>query len=399
MRRVARSALLVLIFTMPWENVYDVGGAARVSKLVGAGASLVWLLAVVVTGTVRRPRPVHVVVLMFATWNLLSLLWSQDPATTLGQSLTYVQLALLVFVLYDILRTLGDLRAAMQAYVLGCWVTVISLFAKYVSGGAEEAVRFTTGTFEVNSLGLVIGLAIPFAWYLAVGQREHARPSLLTMPNLVYIPVAVVAVLLTGSRSALVSLLPGIVYVILWLFRLGVSRRLLAVVVVGAVGLFLLSEPVVPQRTIDRLATTGEALTTGSFGGRTNTWEVAFQTFQDHPLIGIGSGAFKTPGLEKAAHNVALRFLVEIGLIGFLLFLAILLLTALEIRGQPRMLAGLWISLLTMWAIGAAVHNFEDRKQTWLVFALVAVGAGLPRRQPSRPTVELVGAQSLVRPS
>lgn len=201
MRRVARSALLVLIFTMPWENLYEVGSVARVSKLVGAGAALVWLLAVVVTGTVRRPRPVHVAVLMFATWNLLSLLWSQDPATTLGQSLTYVQLALLVFVLYDTFRTLGDLRAAMQAYVLGCWVTVISLLAKYLSGGAEEAVRFTTGTFEVNSLGLVIGLAIPFAWYLAVGQREHARPSLLTMPNLVYIPVAVVAVLLTGSRS------------------------------------------------------------------------------------------------------------------------------------------------------------------------------------------------------
>jgi hypothetical protein len=52
-----------------------------------------------------------------------------------------------------------------------------------------------------------------------------------------------------------------------------------------------------------------------------------------------------------------------------------------------------------MWAIGAAVHNFEDRKQTWLVFALIAVGAALPRRQPSPPTVELVGAQSSVRPS
>lgn len=396
MLKFARWAVLVLIFTMPWENVYEVGSAVRVSKLAGAAASVLWFVAVAVSGTVRRPRPVHVAVAMFAMWNLLSLLWSHDPATTLGQALTYVQLALLVFVLYDTLRTLGDLRAAMQAYVLGSWVTVISLFARYLSGGAEE-VRFTTGTFEVNSLGLIVGLAIPFAWYLAAGQREHARPSPWTIPNLVYMPIAVVAVLLTGSRSALVSLLPGVAYVILWLFRLGVSRRLLAIVVLGAVGLFLSSEPVVPQRTIDRLATTGEAVTAGSFGGRTNTWEVAFQTFEDHPLFGIGSGAFKTPGLEKAAHNVALRFLVEIGLIGFLLFLAILLLTALEIRGQPRMLAGLWISLLLMWAIGASVHNFEDRKQTWLIFALVVVGAALPRQQ-ARPTVELVEARTSTRP-
>ena len=390
MRRVARSALLVLIFTMPWENMFEVGSAVRISKLAGAGAALVWFVAVVVTGTVRRPRPMHIAVLSFATWNLLSLLWSQDPTTTFDQALTFVQLALLVFVLYDTLRTLGDLRAAMQAYVLGSWVTVIGLFAKYLSGGAEEAVRFTTGTFEVNALGFVVGLAIPFAWYLAAGQRQQARPSIWTMPNLVYIPVAVVAVLLTGSRSALVSLLPGVAYVILWLFRLGVSRRVLAVIVLGSMGLFLSSQPLVPQRTLDRLATTGAAVTASSFGGRANTWEVAFQTFEDHPLIGVGSGAFRTPGVEKAAHNVALRFLAEIGLIGFLLFLTVLVLTTLDIRGQPRMLAGLWISLMTMWAIGASVHNFEDRKQTWFVFALIAVGAGLRRREEPRVTMELV---------
>jgi O-antigen ligase len=390
MRRVARSALLVLIFTMPWENMWQVGSAVRISKLAGAAAALVWFVTVVVTGTLRRPRPLHVAILSFATWNLVSLLWSQDPTSTVDQALTYLQLALLVFVLYDTLRTLGDLRAAMQAYVLGSWVTVIGLFAKYLSGGAEEAVRFTTGTFEVNALGFVVGLAIPFAWYLASGQREHARPSIWTVPNLVYIPVAVVAVLLTGSRSALVSLLPGVVYVIVWLFRLGVSRRILAVIVLGSVAFLLSSQPVVPQRTLDRLATTGTAVTSSSFGGRADTWEFAFQTFQAHPLIGIGSGAFRTPGVEKAAHNVALRFLAEIGLIGFLLFLAVLVLTVLDIRGQPRMLAGLWISLMMMWAIGASVHNFEDRKQTWFVFAMIAVGAGLQRRDRPRASMELV---------
>ena len=68
MRRVARSAVLVLIFTMPWENVYEVGGAARVSKLVGAGASLVWLLAVVVTAVTLLHSLVALADLVPCTW-------------------------------------------------------------------------------------------------------------------------------------------------------------------------------------------------------------------------------------------------------------------------------------------------------------------------------------------
>ena len=48
-------------------------------------------------------------------------------------------------------------------------------------------------------------------------------------------------------------------------------------------------------------------MTASSFGGRADTWQIAFDTFEQHPLFGIGSGAFRTPGLEKQAHNVALR--------------------------------------------------------------------------------------------
>jgi O-antigen ligase len=313
---------------------------------------------------------------MFAAWNAMSVMWSVDVPTSFQQGLTYLQLAVLVYLIWDTIRTHEQLRAAMQAYVLGAWVTVIRLLADSLPGGAEYQARFTTGSFEVNSLALVLGLGIPFAWYLAVGtQRDRTR--FLVAADLVYIPAAVVAVLLTGSRSALVSLLPGLVYVFVWLMRLGASRRLVAVTVLVAGGVFLSTQSLVPERTFERLSTTGAAVTGGDFGGRLGTWRLAYATFADHPLTGIGSGAFRTDGTDKAAHNVALRFLVEIGLVGFTLFAAIVIVAVLDARRQRRALVGLWISLLLMWGIGAAVHNFEDRKQTWLVFSLVTVGAGL----------------------
>lgn len=383
---MARWAVLVLVFTIPWENIVEIGGTGRISKVVGIGAATVWLVTVLVTGRMRKPGPVHLVVAMFAGWNVASLLWTSDVSTTLGQSFTYAQLAALVYVLWDAIRTHDALRAAMQAYVLGSCVTVVSLFADYLTGGTGYGVRFSTGSFEVNSLGFVLGAAIPFAWYLAVGPSSRPARKFLTILNLTYIPVAVVAVMLTGSRSAVASLVPGLVYVGVWLVRLGMSRGLLAVIVLAAVGFFLASQALVPERTLERLSTTGSAITAGDFGGRLETWRAAYDTFREHPIGGIGSGTFETLGTEKAAHNVALRFLAEIGLVGLGLFVAIVALTASGVRGQTRALAGLWISLLLVWGVGAAVHNFEDRKQTWLIFGLAAVSAALPvaRTAPSR---------------
>lgn len=377
MRKVAFWSVLILVFTIPMENVVEIPGLGRISKLVGVGVMAVWVVAIGTSGRVRRPRPMHVAVLLFATWNVTSVLWSEDVPTTLRQSLTYVQLGALVYLLWDTVRTHEELRAVMQAYVLGAWVTVARLLADSLPGGTEYQARFTTGSFEVNSLALILGLAIPFAWYLAVGPGRGGARFLVPV-DLAYMPVAVVAVLLTGSRSALLSLVPGIVYVLVWLVRFGASRRLLAVAVVAAIGLFLGSQSLVPERTLERLSTTSSAVTGGDFGGRLSTWRLAYVTFADHPISGIGSGAFRTVGTEKAAHNVALRFLVELGLVGFTLFASIVFLAMVDARKQRRALAGLWISLLLMWGIGAAVHNFEDRKQTWLMFGLVAVGAGLP---------------------
>lgn len=377
MRRVMSWAVLVVIFTLPLENVVQVGATTRISKVVGIGASVLWALTVAVTGRIRKPLPFHLAVLSFALWNLASVFWTTNLTATLLQSFTYVQLALLVYILWDTLRSYQALRAAMQAYVLGAWVSVISLFIGYERAGAEYLGRLTVGTFEVNALGLVLGLGIPFAWYLVVGQSSKRRHRLLAAANLAYIPAAVIAVMLTGSRSAILSLLPVLIYIALGLVRLGVSRRALAAFVLAIVGVFLTTTPLVPQRTVERLASTPTAITQGNIGGRLNTWRDAYDTFAEHPIVGTGSGTFVAATTQRAAHNVALRFLAELGLVGFGFFALILVFTVSNVRHQPKALARLWISLLLMWAMGAAVHNFEDRKQTWLVFGLAAVGAGL----------------------
>jgi len=44
---------------------------------------------------------------------------------------------------------------------------------------------------------------------------------------------------------------------------------------------------------------------------------------------------------------------------------------------QPRAAAAFWLTMLVVWLLNALTHNFEDRKVTWLLFGLIAVGARL----------------------
>ena len=74
--------------------------------------------------------------------------------------------------------------------------------------------------------------------------------------------------------------------------------------------------------------------------------------------------------------------LVEVGIIGFALFAAVIASTALGALAQERWLRRLWLTLLLIWVLNAAVHNYEDKKHTWVYFSFVAIGAGLVERKP-----------------
>jgi exopolysaccharide production protein ExoQ len=379
MRRMVWCLCLVLIFTIPWENIVEFPGLGRVSRLAGLAVAAVWMAKVAWTGWVRKPRAFHVMVFLFLEWNALSYFWTVDPAATVERLFTYVQLFILVCILWDTVTTLESIHLALQAYVLGAWVTVVSLIGNYViRGGTEYQDRFTAGTFQLDDVSLILSLGVPAAWYLTVHRRTGVLRALRWV-NFLYVPPAVIAIMLTGSRTAFVSLAAGLAYMLASLARLRRPVRVTALV--GLVGLVLVMAPLVPSQTVERLRATGREATEGTFSGRTFVWREAYDMFSHHPVLGVGSGAFRGADSRHVPHNFVLGFLVETGLVGFLLFASILLLAAAGAVGQPAGLSGLWGSVLMTWLIGASFYNFGEKKQTWLFFSLVLAGAGLVERR------------------
>jgi O-antigen ligase len=153
-------------------------------------------------------------------------------------------------------------------------------------------------------------------------------------------------------------------------------------------GSLLALQSLVPQSSFQRLATAG---TEGDLNGRLGTWREGVALFSEHPLLGVGSGAF-TAAIEtgKAPHSFVLKFLAKVGIIGFSLFATILAMAVYHASRQPEWSSILWLTVLMVWILGAATHNWEQRKQTWLFLSMIINSDGVfVRRKESRQSINL----------
>jgi O-antigen ligase len=403
MRQLALWISWLLLFVVPWEYMYERGSLGTGVRLVGIGLAGVWMLSVLARASIRRPHGLHVPMVAFAFWCGASILWSLDPAASRDQVKTYLQLALLAVIVWDLYTTPSHLNTGLQAYVLGSWVCVLTLLEAFFSGDVQR--RFSIGLFNENTLGLILALAIPVAWHLAVGIREQTRElggrlaPVLRISNFVFIPAALFCISLTASRSSMAAGVLGLVYMALSLGGLRGGSRILMVSAGAALAIYGVS--LIPRQSVDRLENTTVELSEGDWNGRLQIWEEAFGMIADKPITGVGVSAFHTAAVKtnKAPHSLPLSLLAELGIVGFSLFALLFAGCAWVALQQPPRIALFWLTMLGAWFLCAVMHNFEDKKITWLLFGLIAVSDGLrttnrapdPARTPAAPLPEPPG--------
>jgi O-antigen ligase len=396
MRRIALWLSWLLLFIVPWEYLFEKGTLGTLVRTAGIGLAGVWVLSVLAAARLRQPHPLHATMIAFALWCAASILWSLDPVASRGQVETYVQLVLLALIVWDLYETPAHLNTGLQAYVLGCWVCIAELLEVYLAGEMQR--RFSVGEFNENTLGFTLSLGLPIAWYLATVARADEglggrfAPA-LRIANLAFIPVALFGIALTASRSSMACGVLAIAYMVVSVG--GVRRGARVLFFGGATALAIyFGVSLIPETSAERLESTTVELSDGDWNGRLPTWKEAVRMVAERPLVGVGVKAFQVGAVETRAapHNLVLSISAELGVIGLAIFSSILTGCAVVAYRQPRPLAAFWLVMLTSWLLNALVHNFEDKKFTWLLFGLIAVSGGLygtrnavPDPRPARP--------------
>jgi O-antigen ligase len=353
-------------------------GSLLVSLILGAplAAAAGWRL--VTEARVRPMPPVLVALLAFVAWSAATVFWALSAREVTIRSITNAQLFVFVWLASQLIRTERDLRAVLAGYVAGGLVLAALTWRSYLTGNTPYYERYAAEGFDPNDMSVYLALGIPMAAYLAVGGGRRRN-----MLALLYLPVAVSAVSLAGSRAGLISISIASVGVVLWVARS--SRLALALTVALLFGAMSFVATAVPAETLDRLFSAEEEVMAGTLGERTGIWRFGAAVFIEHPVLGIGAGCFPTAlarasHVRNVAHSTPLSIAVETGAIGLALFLAGLALVLWSVRRcarDERILA--WSLVLTL-VVGTASLTWEYRKATWLVFLIGAMLGGIRKR-------------------
>jgi O-antigen ligase len=370
---VARALLWLFVLSVPLD-VWPVPGIGGIAVGVGIPLTIVGVVAIARRGTLRRLTRSHHLMLAFVLWSTASILWTVDAEATQQRVITNLELLFFAWMYWQLIDRERDPDSMMFAYVIGCTIAATATVTNFLRGETTfiYETRYVATGFDPNDLGVTLALGIPLAWSGVTGQRGWRQLLCLS-----YIPLGLFAILLTASRGALITTSAALLIVPFAAGQLGFRKRIImAAATIGLAGYTAIA--VVPEGAWARLMTVAEHVQTGSLNGRVEAWRAGFDALSRSILTGVGAGAYgasvETMLHERIpGHNAFVSVLVELGPVGFAIFVGILL---VAIRPALKARPALVVVLCLTWMIGVSSLTWEYRKTTWLFFSFIAeIGA------------------------
>jgi O-antigen ligase len=400
MNSLAFAALFLFVFVLPWEGVVRVDNTAILSQGAGILAMGCTVFAVVAAGRLRRWQVFHGAALLFLLTAAFDLLVFYSGVRLPAKFFTYVQLFLMVWMIWELAPSRDRVLRLLFAYVLGAYVASFQTILLYRSTGGTLR-RFAAGNVDPNDLAMTLALGLPMAWYLS---HAYHKPLLRWICR-GYLPVGVVAIGLTGSRGGLLAGIVALAIVPFSMTRLSPGR--LAVTVAMLFLSAALAVAYVPEKIVERLATTSTEVEDLRLGGRFKLWEAGMRAFPERPLLGYGTAGFIgaiTPQLGTAAqvaHNSFISVLVEQGLIGLILYLLMFLTAFRAARRLPLVERRFSLVLMATLMVAMLPLTWEHRKPVWFILAAIVGLSQALRAAPAgrvRAETPLMGAPLTRRP-
>jgi O-antigen ligase len=376
------------------------GPLLSLAKIAGAVLAISWL-AGIASGRYTRLFPsdhpnLTFALISFLAWNALSVVWAEDPDRVYAYAFSFLLSFLLFAIIYSAVVSTRVARMLVFGFIVGATVTSAygilvqpDASALATSPAASDGLDRLAGTVgdpnELASLlvaGVALSGAIVFNRAVSPGVRMLTGAAAGLM---------LLGVLMTLSRGGLVALAALILtgMLVAGRYRPQMIAAGLAIIAVALTFFFGIASP----EARDRITAADGG------GGRTDIWKVGERMVAAEPVTGVGAANFQvsaihyllTPGAIRAddrlidspsvVHNSYLQILVETGVIGLGLFLAIVAsCIAAAIRARRAFAArddrdGELLAIAVICAIASILAadlflSEENSKHLWFLLAL-----------------------------
>lgn len=310
--------------------------------------------------------------------------------TTVMQELfnTVLLPPMIAFIAFQLLSTPRNYRLFSQHVIVGVLILCVICIVQFLVGSSViNDQQRSMGTFDnPNALAVYLVLCLPF---LLTGYEQKVLPRWILMAAHFLLVVAIVT---TVSRKGILTL--GLSYVVFfWLTR---RKKMLAPALAGAVILAVIAAGY--SQVSSRF--TGDAID-NQVAGKVAMVKAGLNMFIEDPLVGKGykgyyhnyTRFFPTTNKEGYdAHNEYITALVNFGIIGFIVFMAIFIAPLRScwqqrsiIKRYPRspaagLLIGVLIAVVSFMLnqIYAGTIFYQNSVVFMLYINIAAAYAGLP---------------------
>lgn len=328
-----QGGLYLLAFSLPFSGLsFQIPGVASTPKIISIVIMMGLLLRLrqISLREIFSPKSIRVFTIMALYCGLLLPFSAHLEG---GMEVWFIQLRilLLVLIVHVLLRDLKRFRTFTLSFTTGALVFVSLVLAKgpnWVEAMQEKSTRLSTG-MNPNQLAEILGIAFGSAIiYLAI---QNEKSIFIKLAGYLGSELCVVGIILTQSRAGIIGITMFVIVLTLYSAKhskLGAKAKGLLMITIICAGAYAFLRKDTSWNANEDVSARIDRTING-ITGRTDPgtradviWPNKLAVFMENPLIGAG------PGLDRAgksSHNDMLYQLSNFGLIGFVLFIILII--------------------------------------------------------------------------
>jgi O-antigen ligase len=355
------------------------------------------------------------VVLLFLLWMLVTVFFAINPRLATGQFLEFaarISIFLFIFLYYQKFSLLKLSIWASWGITLVSLLGILQYFGMapdIIKQLAAPAATFVNKNYAAHYLGLIFPFTL-ISFFLLKKTFHIILSGISVWAVLTYI-------VYTQTRGLWVALSGAFLYIIIVLYlfykkrlkekrkniisgiisRFSLKKKVLSIVILMAIIMAFIPGKIHKKSFISRLQSISKPQGDSS-KNRLAVWQNSLEIIKDHPIMGVGPRGFQliypaynnrkivTPEFtldsqHREAHNDYLQFISEMGILGGLLFLIIILsnpiISIIVFRNQFITRRNIIILFLSSGLITLAIHalfefpslSIPSANLMWILFA------------------------------